>query len=323
MPRVSVLMSIYRPREDYLAAQLDSIDAQECADMEVVVYNDCPEDPDWEDFCRTHVTRHELRYVPGERNRGYVKAFEHLVGLAQGDYVVLCDQDDVWLPGRVAAGAAALDAGAMLAVCDRQVIDGEGRVVVPSWRAAHPGDASLTWETGEDITARSAFTCYAIGMATMLRTDVAQRLVPFSTHTGHDKWLALGASALGPCANLPEAYVQYRQHGKNQTGALAGVSSKKDWYQARTLDSADVVADFASRFPDHPALPEMQAFAEARVRRDIPGIWRHRVLAPDVARFEIALALCPDPLFRATLALWRRAAGGSPPLRARRSIPRV
>ena len=170
----------------------------------------------------------------------------------------------------------------------------------------HPGDASLTWETGEDITARAAFTCYAIGMATMLRTDVARQLVPFSTHTGHDMWLALGASVLGPCANIPETLVQYRRHGANQTGALVGVSSKKDWYQSRTRDSAGVVADFAAVFPGHPALSEMQAFAEARVRRDIPGIWRHRDLAPDVARFEIALALCPDLLFRAALALWRR-----------------
>ena len=305
MPKVSVLMSIYRPDEGYLAEQLDTIDAQDFADAEVVVYNDCPEDASWEDFCRAHVTRHPLRYVHGERNRGYVKAFEHLVELAEGEYVALCDQDDRWLPGRLSEAVALLDEGYLLVCCDRQTIDGEGQVTCESWRAAHPADESLTWANGEDITARAAFTCYSIGMATMVRSGVARRLVPYPTCTGHDKWLALGASALGPCANIDRPLVQYRLHGTNQTGVLRGIECKADWQQRRVASTCELVDEFAARFPDAPSLPEMRAFAEARRRGDIAGIWRGRALAPQVARFEIALRLTPDWLFRAALRVMR------------------
>ena len=306
MPKVSVIMSIYRPDAGYLEEQLRSIDEQDFDDFELVVYNDCPDDPDWEGFCRQHVTRHPLRYVVGERNLGYVGAFETLVGLAEGEYLVLCDQDDVWLPGRVSRGVELLDEGYLLVFCDYQIIDGEGKVTCESWQQAHPKDGSVTWRSGEHITSRAAFACYALGMATMLRTDVARALRPYPHITGHDKWLALGASAMGPCANIGEPLVQYRQHGSNQTGVLRGISSKDDWYQHRTQSSLELVEEFARRFPDSPDLEEMRGFAEARVNGDVRGIWRHRSLSPQVAAFETVLHFTPEWAFRTALKLLRR-----------------
>lgn len=306
-PKVSVLMSIYRPNERYLAEQLKSIDEQNFDSMEVVVYNDCPDDPNWEAFCVSQCSRHPLRYVQGEQNRGYVKAFEYLVGRADGTYLAFADQDDRWLPGRIARGVDLLDEGYVLVSCDRQIIDGEGTVTVPSWRSAHPKDESVTWHTGDHITDKAAFTCYSLGMATMLRTDVAQQLRPYPLCTGHDKWLALGASELGPCANIEEPLVQYRQHGKNQTGALHGVSSKADWYQGRTKDTYELVSEFVRRFPDCADKEAMLGFAEARLNGDIRGIWKYRSLAPQVAAFEIALRMTPDWAFKAALRALRRS----------------
>ena len=305
MIKTSVLMSIYRPDERYLSEQLESIAAQDRDDFEVIIYNDCPEDDTWEDFCREHCPGHPVRYVASERNRGYIKAFEYLVGLAEGEYVALCDQDDRWLPNRLSRGVELLDRGYLLVSCDRQVIDREGAVTEASWRASHSGDASVVWQTGDHFTAQAGFSCYSIGMATMLRTDVARSLVPFPTCTGHDKWLALGASAMGDCANIEEPLVQYRQHGGNQTGSLHGVSCKADWYRDRTRCAYELVEEFGKRFPNHPDLAEMRAFAQARLDGDVMGMWRHRWLAPQVASFEIALRFVPDWVFRTALRLWR------------------
>ena len=306
MPKVSVLMSIYQPDAGYLAEQLETIDAQTFDDFEVVVYNDCPADRSWEGFCREHCAEHPLRYVPGDTNRGYVKAFEHLVGLAEGEYIALCDQDDRWLPGRLAAGVAALDQGYVLACCDRQIIDGSGRVTVESWRTEHPEDASSNWQSGDHITDRAAFTCYSIGMATMIRTSVARDLIPFSSWVGHDKWLALGASELGACAFIEQPLVQYRRHENNKTGTLHGISCKEDWYRTRVEDSFGLAKDFTARFPNSPDAPSILSFAQARKERNIFGIWQNRRLAPEVSRFEIALRFIPDPLFKLLLPIVRR-----------------
>lgn len=306
MPKVSVLMSIYQPDERYLAEQLQTIDTQDFADMELVVYDDCPDGPSWEQFCRDNFTRHALRYEKTEQNRGYVKAFEHLVGLAEGDYLALADQDDRWLPGRVSRAVELLDEGFLLVSCDHQIIDGEGKVKVESWRAAHQDDESVAWNSGDHITDKAIFTCYSLGMATMLRSDVARELRPYPLCTGHDKWLVLGASALGPCANIEVPLVQYRQHGHNQTGVMRGINCKDDWRRARIDDTYKLVCEFARRFPDSPDLPAMQGFIEARRKGDVRGIWHYRSLAPQVAYFEIALHFMPEWMFKGMLRVLRR-----------------
>lgn len=297
---VSVIMSLYRPDERYLAEQLDSIDDQAWDDMEVVIWNDDPTDIDRYEFCKSHVTRHKLRYYHGEENRGYVKAFEHLIQLAQGELLAFSDQDDRWLPNRIQRCVAAFDADSscQLVVCDRQVIDSDGKVVVESWRASHPNSPQDNWKTGDRFVAEAAFTCYAIGMATMVRRDAALACCPFPICTGHDKWLALCCGELGTCAYVEEPLVQYRRHGSNVSGAFSGVASKSDWYEKRPQQSLQVVKEFAERFPDSSSLPEMLDFAQARVDKKVFRIWKGRKLAPDYALFEICLAFTPDWLFR-------------------------
>ena len=299
MPKVSVLMSIYKPDERYLAQQLESIDAQDFDDMDVIVYNDCPESTGCESFCREHCTRHELKYEDTNQNRGFIKAFEHLVELADGEYLVLCDQDDIWLPGRIERGVEALDQGYTLAVCDRQIIDGEGEVVEQSWRAAHPNSPELTWKSGDHYAPYAATTCYAIGMATMVRADVARELLPFPEHSGHDKWLALGANAMGPCANIEEPLVQYRRHGKNVSGSFSNISTKADWRLRRVIHSYELAQEFVKHFPDSPDCEPIMGFAQARMDGSIRGLWRYRYLAPQTAKFEILMRFLPEKAFEA------------------------
>ena len=43
-PKVSVLVPVYRPREEYLRACIDSILSQTFRDFELLLLDDCPED---------------------------------------------------------------------------------------------------------------------------------------------------------------------------------------------------------------------------------------------------------------------------------------
>ena len=298
---VSVVMSIYKPNLKFLGEQLDSIDAQDIDDLEVIVYNDCPEDDRREAFCREHCTRHPLRYIHGKENRGYVKAFEFLVQQAQGAYLAFSDQDDIWLPGRIEKCLAPLEEGYLLVSCDRQVIDGEGKIEVESWRAAHPKAIENQWQTGERLLPQAVFTCFSIGMATMMRTDVARELIPYPTCTGHDKWLTMGADALGACAFVNQALVQYRRHGSNVSGTMSNITCKADWYERRTEPSFQLAQTFCGRFPDAPECDEVRAFAEARKQRDVLRIWKYRRIAPLVSYFEIVLKIVPEPLLKRLL----------------------
>ena len=133
-----LFMSLYNPDLKYLAEQLDSIAAQDFDDFEVVVYNDNPIGDDLSAFCRDHLGKKPLRYFATKKNRGYVKAFEHLVSLANGRCLAFCDQDDLWAPSRLSAGVKALSSGALLVTCDRKIISADDKILCESWRHSHP-----------------------------------------------------------------------------------------------------------------------------------------------------------------------------------------
>lgn len=303
---VTVILSLYQPDLGYLAEQLEGIAAQDHEDLSVLVRNDYPEGEDLEAFCKQHCPGRELAYVHGEQNLGYMRSFERLVGLAapQGGVLALCDQDDRWLPTRVSHGLVPFEREEVLAcACDWAIIDEAGQVVIPSWRAAHPRDITCQWHTGDRFVAQSVFAAFAPGMAMMVRADMARAVIPYSRGTGHDKWLMSCANILGACAFVDEPLVQYRRHGKNVSGVLAGVRSKQDWYDKRLACNEVFARDLKRRFPDCDELDDALSFIQVRRARDVRGIWRHRALAPLVARFEIALALVPDPLFSAVMRL--------------------
>lgn len=294
---VCVLLSAYKPDLKFFAEQLDSIDKQTFP-LTLLVRNDCPESDSLERFIQAHITKNAYRYYHGDNNLGYAKSFEALLSLAEGDYVVLCDQDDIWEPNRVEVSLNhMLEEGSILDVCDRSVIDENGNILVKSYRKAHPNSPEVNWCSGEDITVQAASVCYGIGMALMLDASAAKSMIPFPESTAHDLWLTLGCSELGKCSFTMTPLVKYRRHGGNETGFLAGVSSKDDWYSTRVKNRVDTARRFADRFPDSPHLKEILGFAEARERRSIIGLLKYRRACPSIAKADIIIRLVPNWLF--------------------------
>ena len=306
MSSVSVLISLYKPDKEFLKRQLRSINDQTFKDMDIIAYNDDPTSENLESLIVSCISNFPVRYIHTDKNRGYTKAFEYLTGLARSEYVVYCDQDDEWESSRVSRAVEVLEQGYVLACGDYSVIDERDDIVIPSWKDAHPKNANFHWHSGDDITKYAAFSCYAIGMVTCMRTAVAQSLLPFPECTGHDKWLALGASALGRCAFIDEPLVRKRAHESNITGTLSGITSKSDWYDQRVRNTVDLAKYFVKRFPDNPNNDEIEAFAKARADRNARMIRRYAYLEPNVAQFEIALRFIPEPLFKAMVRRYLR-----------------
>ena len=304
---VCVLLSAYKPDLKFFAAQLDSIDEQTFP-VTLLVRNDCPESASLEGFIQEHIKKNAYRYYHGDKNLGYVKSFEALLSLAEGDYVVFCDQDDIWEPNRVQVSLNhMLEEGSILDVCDRSVIDENGNMLVESYRKAHPNSPEVNWCSGEDITIQAASVCYGIGMALMLDASAAKSMIPFPESTAHDLWLTLGCSELGKCSFTTTPLVKYRRHGGNETGFLAGVASKDDWYSTRVKNRVDTAKQFAERFPDSPHLKEIMGFADARERRSIIGLLKYRRACPSIAKAEIIMRLVPNWLFLLILNMIKEA----------------
>jgi glycosyltransferase involved in cell wall biosynthesis len=114
-------------RAGFIAEALDSVLSQGFPGLEVVVVDDGSTDGTLE-----VLSRYEDRVrVHRQPNAGQSATVNRAVGLARGEYVALIDNDDAWLPGKLARQVPILDAdpGAAILYAALEVMDGEGRTV--------------------------------------------------------------------------------------------------------------------------------------------------------------------------------------------------
>ena len=92
--KISVVLTTYNG-EKFLKEQLDSLYNQTMLPDEIVVVDDCSNDKTVEILEKYKNTK-GLRYYVNDVNIGVNKNFEKAIKLCQGDYIALCDQDDIW-----------------------------------------------------------------------------------------------------------------------------------------------------------------------------------------------------------------------------------
>ncbi len=297
MKKVSVLLSIYKPNAAFLEEQLLSLNAQTYPELELLVWNDSPAQKIDHGLFKRCITNFPVRFFDAPEHAGTTAAFGALCVLADGDYISLCDQDDIWEPDKIRLCVTAIERDqAVAAVCDHALIREDGTMLCPGVRTAGKRSCD-TWASGQDITAQAAFFAYAPGMTITAAASAVKKSLPFTDSAAHDQQLLCFLSAQGPVSVVDRPLVRYRRHTGNQTGFLYGVDRKRDYYRKRVLPSVALTERFAELFPDHPALPAMRACAAARLAGSIPGLLRFRRLIPDLWRYEILLSLCPAPLF--------------------------
>src|SRR4030043_545994 len=98
---IDILLTTYNG-EKYLSQQIDSIIAQPCKDWQLLVRDDLSTD-NTVNIIKNHTRRYpdKIRLIEDNKHLGLVRNFEALLKSAQSEYIMFCDQDDVWLPNKV------------------------------------------------------------------------------------------------------------------------------------------------------------------------------------------------------------------------------
>lgn len=112
--------------ERFLAEQLDSIARQKYLPSELVVCDDASEDGTYsllQEFASS--ASFPVRLYRNPQRLGIGANFEQAIRLCEGDTIAICDQDDVWLPNKVAKFAELFAAGADWVCCDAEVSNSE------------------------------------------------------------------------------------------------------------------------------------------------------------------------------------------------------
>lgn len=123
-PSVSVALATYNG-ERYLAAQMESLLAQDYANLEIVVSDDSSNDGTFE-ILRSFANKDErVRLLPRTTNVGYVKNFIRAFAACRGELISPSDQDDIWYPDKTRRLVEALG-DADLVYCNSRFIDDDG-----------------------------------------------------------------------------------------------------------------------------------------------------------------------------------------------------
>jgi hypothetical protein len=231
--RISVALATYQGAR-FLGEQLESIATQASPPDELVVSDDGSTDGTVAlvDEFAARAPFPVRRHVNDER-LGAARNFAAAIARCEGDVIALADQDDVWLPQKLARLRAAFAGPGPvgLAFSDCDLIDERSRPLgTTAWSAialrARERDALAHDDAFRVLLARQHRAGGTVTGATMaFRADVAGVALPLpdavaTTGKGllHDGWIALVAAALAPIALVPEPLVRHRQHPGQEIG---------------------------------------------------------------------------------------------------------
>ncbi|WP_420382965.1 glycosyltransferase family 2 protein [Novosphingobium sp.] len=289
LPRVAVLLATYNGA-DYLPEQLESLRTQRDVAITLHARDDGSTDTTCAILRQTAAIWPELKGAQPQPNLGAAYSFLQLLQTAPDDagYYAFCDQDDVWLPDKLARAAAALstDEGPALYCSNLTCVARDLTVIgVP---AAHRDERFL----------HILFENIATGCTIVLNAKARALINSKTPLTGlvmHDWWCALVVAALGRIHYDPEPTLLYRQHGANSVGqdptwlSQSARNLKRFLRQPRSCypihaQAAELLRLFGSRMPA-PARADLEALVaskrgwHARVAYALSGkVVRRRVL---------------------------------------------
>lgn len=222
MGHISILLACYNG-EKFIEAQLQSILVQSVGDYTLYIRDDCSTDRTW-NIVQTYAEKFPDKIITAQNEApsgGACENFFKMMGTLRDDYVMLCDQDDVWHNDKIETTLACMKAlearhapnTPLLVHTDISVADEEMQVTIPSYKTYMKSD------TGDKPFARRLIQNSVTGCTAMYNRALAEYpLPPAEGVMMHDWWLMLVAAAFGHMEYCPQSTLLYRQHRENDIG---------------------------------------------------------------------------------------------------------
>ena len=213
-PLVSVALATCNGAR-YLREQLETVYEQTWPHLEVVASDDASTDGTVE-ILADYAARRGLRYEVNPRRLGLVGNFARAIALCRGEYVALCDQDDLWKPHRIATLLAHLGGSTLIYCSAEEVLTTAGEQKIDT---SFAGIVRFARAQGSGRPTRQLLAeNWVVSHTLLFRRELVAHALPIPPHQlFHDGWLALVASKLGGIRYLDERLQVYRQHPASLT----------------------------------------------------------------------------------------------------------
>lgn len=232
MRKISIALCTYNGAK-FLREQLDSFLSQTRLPDELVVCDDFSTDQTVQiikDF--TQKAPFTVRFFRNERNLGVIKNFEKAISLCTGDIIFLSDQDDYWMPNKIALileeFVKSEDIGMVFS--NTELVDEQLEHI-----GLYLSDLTFTDEMRrldgsdkflEELLKRNYFT----GATLAFRSHFRETFLPFPENIPemiHDAWIAFVIYISAQYSYINTPLIKYRQHSRQQLGLTTGNSMEK------------------------------------------------------------------------------------------------
>lgn len=217
----AILLATYNG-EAYLRQQLDSLLEQSYEDFVICVHDDGSKDGTaaiLEEYAGRYPEK--ITVLPGAATGSSRDNFFWLMAQVEAPYYFFCDQDDIWLPRKLALcrekmAGLETDGVPALVFTDLSVADEQGRVLhrrMSEFQSLPPEGAAFP-----RLLMQNVVTGCTVMINRALR-DKALLPIPAEGVIMHDWFLALTAARFGVIGFVDAPTMLYRQHGGNVVGA--------------------------------------------------------------------------------------------------------
>lgn len=209
-PLVSIVMATYNG-EKFLQKQLESIEKLTYDNFELIISDDGSTD-DTLSIIESFKDRLNISLYTNEGKHGATGNFENGLNHINGEYVALCDQDDIWLPDHIEKLLYQID--------EFDIIHGRLLVIDENDRYHTVAVMHQSYEISKvKYTAIEDYLDVPrlLGCASLVRASAIKESLPFPEEAPyHDWWITVKCilDGNGICFT-DELVTKYRQHGNN------------------------------------------------------------------------------------------------------------
>lgn len=209
--KISIALTTYNG-DRFLREQLDSIYSQTRKPDEVVVFDDCSKD-ETVIILKEYQKRFGLIYHVNSSNIGFNANFERAILATKGDYVMLCDQDDVWFYNKVDTLLEAIKEkekpNCPCVVCSNVINVNEELVPYKRFTTIHnkPRDWKYNLHGG-----------FTQGCILIMNRIAVEKIMPLPKEFIFDAYIGLSINMIGQWYNIGKPLMYYRHHKNNVIG---------------------------------------------------------------------------------------------------------
>ena len=218
---ISVCVATYNG-EKYLEEQLDSI-LQQLSETDEMIISDDKSSDNTKKILEKYYTDRRVKIIDGPQ-KGVIKNFEYAIQHATGDIIFLADQDDVWLPNKVAHTKEMFDQNknSLVIISDLIIVD---KNLVPI------KNSYFAYRNVQTGFFKNILKNKYIGAGMAFRKELKSAILPFPKAIPmHDMWI--GVMAGNRVKLLHEPLTLYRRHGEN-TSEISTTASFKQQFRWR------------------------------------------------------------------------------------------